>query len=1496
MKIKRRRYIQFGLCLAVLLIVSTTVLLNSPRVQQRISVVLATELENRIGTRVDLGGVHWLFPNDIIIDSLEIDDQEGEPLLAVDRIAAKVEWMPLIKQGQISIRNIRLFNPNIHIYQDNLESKANYQFLIDAFSRKKTRKEPSKINLRINSLLVRRANISYDLHTAPTTKQFNPNHVAISNLSALLSLKELTNDSLSIMVRQLEFAERSGLRVDNLYLRLVGNHHGATLANFRLDMPHSSLCLDTIWASYSPERFKESFIVKGKTLPSHVTPSDFAWLVPQLKNLDEKLHVTADVIGSASRLHVKDFGIGSHHHDLVVRANGTASLKDKRPHCANIHLHEAMLTAKAWDLLETSAPELYALIPAEITRIGGISAKGAAKLEKALSDIMLQATTDAGSIEAHATIDTDGNFTTTLTGRDINIEQVIPSSPLTKTHLTLEAEGAYDFSSKFTPLSLQGVFRGRFTNMELLGYSYKNIAFDGRYTPQSIGGDIYLNDPNGTIKLQASYTPSTEVPTYRLTMKADSLNLYAMNLIDIHEGKQFSMRVNGNVRGSDLNHFTGHLSLDSVTLHRDTEDYMIKQIAFYATDPEEKMFSVSSDFMEGSVRGDFTYQSLYQSLIAYLHHYLPSVCTDCLHSPVNTGNLCTANFKIHSVEPLKELLLLPVEIHQAVNVEAMFNDRTQSFNLQATVPRIDLDDLNLSNVSVLCESSDNGLGVYASGTQHGEEEVNTSVNLWANAKDDAINLGLLWESTPHDIFDGVFYAKVGFSLDGDGNLMAQVLSDSSYTTINNSQWTLYPFKANIASESISIENFRFEHDSEQFLSINGSIADTSSDTLRIRVNNLDLGYLLTLVDLEGISFGGKKNGYIDLAYLYTETPYVDAHINIEDFDFCGGVLGDALVHAYWNKEATRLDFTADISEVDEHVNRVNGYADIDESNLYIDIDADSINLQFLNGLLASFMSDVSGYACGNIVIGGPMDKIDILEGSLLTDAEFRLIPTNTFYHFQDSLRFKPGHILFNGIEAYDMRNQKGIINGVVIHDYLRTFAYDLYVDAQNIMGIDLPDTGSDNFYTTIYGTGEVHVNGGPNKPLEVDIVAQPEKGSVFALNLVNPDVASSEGLITFRDRASKRNTPTVIHSDLPRRMRRRPTGGQEKLELDITANITPDATLKLVMNQAVDDHISVTGSGELQVDIEDDIINLFGTYIVDHGGYRLSLQDVINKDFEVLRGSTVTFDGDPMDARLAIIARHTVNSVPLKDLTPDATGSVRVNCLLKINGTLNAPQLTFDLELPQGTEEEKSIVRSYTSTEEQMSMQFIYLLGVGKFYTMDLAQNPGIDAAGSMETLLGNTISGQINNLLSNIIQSDNWNLASNIRTENMMTGINDPMANMEVQGILEGRLLDNRLLINGNFGYRDNPMYASNFVGDFDIRYLLSSDLSLKGYNKTNDRYFTKTSLTTQGIGLLFQRDFSYLIPRGKKSGKAARVVAKEAKREAKRAAKEARKAARQK
>jgi hypothetical protein len=75
--------------------------------------------------------------------------------------------------------------------------------------------------------------------------------------------------------------------------------------------------------------------------------------------------------------------------------------------------------------------------------------------------------------------------------------------------------------------------------------------------------------------------------------------------------------------------------------------------------------------------------------------------------------------------------------------------------------------------------------------------------------------------------------------------------------------------------------------------------------------------------------------------------------------------------------------------------------------------------------------------------------------------------------------------------------------------------------------------------------------------------------------------------------------------------------------------------------------------------------------------------------------------------------------------------------------------------------------------------------------------------------------------------------------------------------------MLNNRLLLNGQFGYRDNARQATpSFIGDFDVQYLLypNGNLALKVYNQTNDRYFTKSSLNTQGIGLIMKKDFNGL------------------------------------
>lgn len=1506
MKIKKRRYIQFVLALLTLLVAAGTFLVNSPRVQQRVSVLLATELENRIGTRVNLGGVHWLFPNDIVIDSLAIDDQEGEQLLSVSRLAAKVEWMPLIRHRQLSIRNVRLFHPDIHLYKADAADEYNYQFLIDAFATKQEKKkESSRLSLRINTFLIRHAHVCHRIGSPVEhdTPRFTPTDLAIDDLSAQFSLKTLSADSASFIVRHLSLKERSGLRVDDLYLRLVANRHGATLANFRLDMPHSSLRLDTMWVAYanktenpklgignidngSPKGVQPEtnpqFIIKGAILPtSHITPADLASLLPEVAGITEKVYFDAHFIGSPSRINLKALNLHTSRRNLALRAQGRvegshADGKGFRISSLNLQLNEATITDGTWTLLKEQAHGIYEQIPQELIRIGDITATGDLHYDTRLATLNLQAATDAGDIKAHMELTDRSHYTATLQGDSLNVEQVVPQSPLTRTNLTLTAEGTIDSSREsWTTLleSLTGTFTAKATHTHLLGYKYGTIGFDGNYAPNRYEATLSLDDPNGAFGLSAAYDTGGRVPRYTATLRADSLNLHAMQLIDIHEGATFSTRLKADLSGTDIDHIVGKFIVDSLTMHRPTGDYLIEEMALYASDPEDKMLSLKSDFIDATLRGDLTYRSLWSSLLGHLHQSLPSLCQGHNHSLKSTDNLCLVNIGVYNTDPLREFLLIPISITGKAQLDALINDASGEFQMQASVPHLEYDGNILKGISLDCHSEQQGLDLYLGATLQNDGSPTLTTSLVTQATNNKVDLGLLWSSNPPGMFEGTFHTQAAFALDKHGKLTAAIEADSTQATLSHSVWELAPFSMHISPERILIDGLHFANGTTQHLSADGVIDKQGTDTLQVSFTGLDLGYLLSFVKLGGISFDGKVSGRADMAGLHTERPYIEASVEAQDFSFCDGPLGDLSSHLHWNQDDTQLQFTADVWETPRHTTVIDGIVNLKRDELWLDIAADSTNVSFLNELLKSFMREVKGNATGHITVGGPMKAID-LSGALMADVSFNLTPTDVDYHFKDTLRFTPGVIRFDGIEAFDHREQKAIVAGSVTHTYLKDFAYDLYVDVQNVLGIDLPDTGHDNFYTTIYGTGGVQVKGSPTSPLTIDIQAQPEKGSVFALNLASQNVSSSDAFITFTDHSATRNVPTVTTRPRGRRRRTR-TQPSTSLDLDITAHITPDATLKLVMNQAVDDHISVSGSGDLQVKILDDDINLFGTYTVSRGFYRLSLQDVINKNFEVLGGSTVAFEGDPMNARLDITARHAVNYVPLKDLSPDMKGNVHVNCLLRIGGTLNAPTVSFDLELPQGTEEERAILRSYTTTEEQMSLQFIYLLGLRKFYTPDMAQSTA--ATGNVESFISSTISGQINNLLSNIISTENWNFASNLRTDNMMAGAGTPTdgnwENMEIEGILEGRLLDNRLLINGSFGYRDNPMYATNFIGDFDIRYLLTGGLSLKGYNKTNDRYFSRTSLTTQGLGLVFQRDFDSLIPSNENKKKAKKA-----------------------
>ena len=95
---------------------------------------------------------------------------------------------------------------------------------------------------------------------------------------------------------------------------------------------------------------------------------------------------------------------------------------------------------------------------------------------------------------------------------------------------------------------------------------------------------------------------------------------------------------------------------------------------------------------------------------------------------------------------------------------------------------------------------------------------------------------------------------------------------------------------------------------------------------------------------------------------------------------------------------------------------------------------------------------------------------------------------------------------------------------------------------------------------------------------------------------------------------------------------------------------------------------------------------MFGNYRINQGVYKFSLQEVIRKDFIIKDGSTITFNGAPLDANMDIQASYTVNSASLNDLIPDASAiiqqpNVRVNCIMNLSSIRKMPVIIIRIRM-----------------------------------------------------------------------------------------------------------------------------------------------------------------------------------------------------------------------
>ena len=864
--------------------------------------------------------------------------------------------------------------------------------------------------------------------------------------------------------------------------------------------------------------------------------------------------------------------------------------------------------------------------------------------------------------------------------------------------------------------------------------------------------------------------------------------------------------------------------------------------------------TLDSDFATANIKGDFDYRTLLQSINNFVVTKLPTLPGLPQVNP-NTNNNFAIDVTIRKSDWLQHLLQVPVQLPRPLTLHGTVNDKMQQMVLMCNIPQLfykdsQYDDCNLSIVSpmntLLCDLSATKL------MGNGEK---WDLQVTSSAYNNQLTASLLWDNHATKHMSGMITAMAEFNTTLEGKAITNVDIASSKININDAVWDVQPCHIAYYDNRLDIFNFAVRHN-QQHLMIDGTASESNLDSLQFNLKGIDISYVLNLVNFHAVSFSGLATGSGNVSGVLGELQ-ANGALKVDEFKFEDGRMGTLDAHVNWNKEKKQLDIHAIADDGPEAKTLIDGYVSPERNYIDLGIRAEGTYLDFAKSFTSSFCSHVDGHANGAVRLIGPLDAIN-LTGELLLNGHAHVTALGCTYEMRnDTIRMVPNEMEFVRCEVYDIYGNQGILTGGIHHQELTNLTFDIYVDAENLLAYDFPDFGEEMFYGTVFARGKAAIHGRENETIiEADIT--PQKNSFFVYNASSPEVASSQEFIVWGSASEKgkENSEKLASATDDDNFR-------SDLTMRLKVNTTPDAQLRLLMDARTGDYIVLRGRGDLQATYYNKGgFNMFGNYEVTEGKYNVTIQNIIKKDFTFSEGGTIVFSGDPYDAQLDLQAQHIVNGVSLSDLNigQSFANTVRVNCLMNITGQPRAPIVDFDFDILNVNSNEKQMVRNVINGQDEMRQQVIYLLAIGRFYPQganNAAENESQRNSTSlaMQSLLSGTLSGQLNSMLGQVIKNDNWNFGANISTGD------EGWNNAEYEGIINGRLLNNRLLINGQFGYRDNATTTTpSFIGDFDIRYLLSpnGNLALKVYNQTNDRYFTRSSLNTQGIGIIMKKDFN--------------------------------------
>lgn len=1494
-----RSIIIFLIVLGFVVYVGLYILLSVPSVQQRVKVGVCSELSTLLGGSLCIDKFIITPFSEVKIKGVSLTSPDGDRCASIEEVAAGIDLWTLVSKKRVVLNYAEVIGLDAHISQKSKDGPLNIQFLIDALFPKDKTKPPTKFDLRFRNIVVRRSKASFSREwiadSVGNSSAFA--NVSLSGLRIDLSIPTLRNNDFRFDIRGMQCSVDPGVELRDLSAQVryrktsAGIPDTLSVRNLSIAFPASMLRLADIDIPLG-----KKLDVEG-VLDGYVTPSDFGLLIPELNSFNSTWHVDVGAHYAGSDLEVNHLLVENAEFDSSLFLEGKAvGLGSKDSINVDVGRFSARLTNRLISGVCDVLPGVSTKLRNMLIGLGSVSADFVGSmtgLDKASLSGTVNCASGGVSVNgrAYGIRSSRPHLNATVEGKNVALFKFIAPDVLGSASFSIDAD-------------VVGIGKDATGTVDLLA-DYIEVggrrinSVDARVEKEGDALSISLSNGDGDFNVEAYadaiLAGSASTFDTHAIVKGFSPALFGMKGKFADSTTSVELRASGT--GNSIDNIIGSVDVSGLYVtNPDHKRLSLEKLALRivgdpveADDPNgfHRHLTISSDWFDAEVSGIVKVSEIIPDFKMMLSRIFPALIP---LSEEDLGNEHTAsnnfNFKINlkGVSSPYDFFKIPISPLSDIPVEGFVNTKAGMAQIGFSTPHMQQSGNKLIRDTRVGLSLDSYEGVVrlSAGTIYPTKKGDVQLAIDVNGMNDRINAELRLNPSLKSSLKGNLAMDASFSRSADffntkGDLAVHVNILPSAISLSNTVWNVANGKIDYAGKRVAVSNFLVQHAS-QYIKIDGVASESPYDRLKVTLSDIDLDYIFGVLNINYVTFGGMATGEVVGRRLLTKAPVAyTKYLTVRNLSYNGAVLGDGDLSSDYDAEQQKVGIYAVIKDPLTRELRagIDGGIWVTRDSLSFGFDANRVNLQFMKPFVSAFCSDLRGVGSGRCKLYGTFSDIDLV-GDLVADTvSMKLDFTNTWYHAGgDSVYMGRGVIDIPPLTIYDSEGNTAELSGWLRHRYFHEPVFDFRVkNAKSLLCYDTNEKMNPLWYGTIYASGAAQIAGRPGL-VDIDMNMSTNENSKFYYVISDTEEADGISFLTFTDRRKEQKKAEAIDTVPPylrkfMKMKNDMEESSSNVVVSLRGSVTPDVLVTLVMDPKGGDKITARGNGSMQMDynMAANDLRMIGTYELNEGNYNFTLQDIIIKNFTIREGSKIKFDGDPMDANLDIAATYRVNT-NLTDLDKSFSSdkglnrtNVPVDALMLVKGPMTQPDIGFDIELPTLTSDVERKVKSIVSTNDMMSRQIIYLLALNRFYTPEYT-GASSQSRAEWSSMASSTISSQLSNILSQM--TDKLSVAPSFRSDK------GDFTDMEFDLALSSRLLNNRLLINGNFGYRDRSTSNTQFVGDFDIEYLLSKNgnLRLKAYNHFNDQnYYLRSALTTQGVGVVLRHDFDRLWRRKSKS-----------------------------